>query len=258
MPDSFENANLTTTSPWDIVRCVGLEKKKFEHRSLEEQPAYSIAEASRYLSIRAATLRSWVAGRKYPTGGGPRFFRPIIELPEGARAGLSFVNLVEAHVLDAIRRHHQVPLNKIRDGIAYLRRHFGSKHPLAEQRFQTDGIDLFIEKFGRLINVTQSGQIALRELLQAHLHRVEHDHSGAAVRLYPFTRKRDLLEPKVVVIDPRISYGRPVLVGTGIPTAVIAERYKAGESIDELAEDYGRARKEIEEAIRCELWLQAA
>ena len=124
---------------------MGLEKKKFEHRSLEEQPAYSIAEASRYLSIPPATLRSWVAGRKYPTGGGPRFFRPIIELPEGARAGLSFVNLVEAHVLDAIRRHHQVPLNKIRDGIAYLRRHFGSKHPLAEQRFQTDGIDLFIE-----------------------------------------------------------------------------------------------------------------
>jgi uncharacterized protein (DUF433 family) len=49
-----------------------------------------------------------------------------------------------------------------------------------------------------------------------------------------------------------------VLAGTGIPTAIVAERYKAGESIDELAEDYGRSRKEIEEAIRCELWLEAA
>jgi len=166
--------------------------------------------------------------------------------------------LVEAHVLDAIRRHHQVPLSKIREAIDYLRRHFSSKHPLAEQRFETDGIDLFIDKFGQLINVTQSGQIALRELLKAHLHRVEHDSSGTAIRLYPFTRKRDLREPKVVVIDPHISYGRPVLVGTGIPTAVVAERYKAGESIDELAEDYGRSRNEIEEAIRCELWLEAA
>ena len=61
-----------------------------------------------------------------------------------------------------------------------------------------------------------------------------------------------------MVIDPHISYGRPVLVGTGIPTAVVAERYKAGESIDELAEDYGRSRKEIEEANRCELCLEAA
>lgn len=234
------------------------EKQKFNHESPEEQSAYSITEASRYLSIPTATLRSWVAGRKYPTDSGIKFFSPLILLPDDARAGLSFVNLVEAHVLDAIRRHHQVPLSKIRDAIHYLQKHFSSKHPLAEQRFQTDGIDLFIDKFGKLINVTQSGQIALRELLKAHLHRVEHNANGAAVRLYPFTRKRDLSEPKVIVIDPHISYGRPVLVGTGIPTAIVAERYKAGESIDELAEDYGRSRNEIEEAIRCELWLEAA
>ena len=234
------------------------EKQKFNHESPEELSAYSITEASRYLSIPTATLRSWVAGRKYPTDSGIKFFSPLILLPDDARAGLSFVNLVEAHVLDAIRRHHQVPLSKIRDAIHYLQKHFSSKHPLAEQRFQTDGIDLFIDKFGKLINVTQSGQIALRELLKAHLHRVEHNANGAAVRLYPFTRKRDLSEPKVIVIDPHISYGRPVLVGTGIPTAIVAERYKAGESIDELAEDYGRSRNEIEEAIRCELWLEAA
>ena len=43
-----------------------------------------------------------------------------------------------------------------------------------------------------------------------------------------------------------------------IATAVIAERYKAGESVDQLAEDYGRNRLEIEEAIRCELPLEAA
>ena len=237
---------------------MGTEERAFDYRSPEEQPAYSILEAARYLSIPPATLRAWVAGRKYPTASGPRFFKPVIELPADSRAGLSFINLVEAHVLDAIRRHHEVPLNKIREAIHYLQKHFSSRHPLAEQRFQTDGIDLFIEKFGRLINVTQSGQIPLRELLEAHLHRVEHDPAGQPVRLYPFTRKRELDEPKVVVIDPHVSYGRPVLVGTGIPTAIVAERYKAGESIDELAEDYERSRKEIEEAIRCELWLEAA
>jgi uncharacterized protein (DUF433 family) len=234
------------------------DKEKFNKNFVEEQPAYSLTEASRYLLIPPATLRSWVVGRKYPTDSGPKFFRPVIELPDNVRSGLSFVNLVEAHVLDAIRRHHQVPLSKIRQAIHYLRKQFSSKHPLAEQRFETDGLDLFIDKFGQLINVTDSGQLALRELLKAHLHRVEHDTAGTVVRLYPFTRKRDLREPKLVVIDPHISYGRPVLVGTGIPTAIIAERYKAGESIDELAEDYGRSRNEIEEAIRCELWLEAA
>jgi len=39
---------------------------------------------------------------------------------------------------------------------------------------------------------------------------------------------------------------------------VIAERYKAGESIDALAADYGRETGDIEEAIRCELRLAEA
>jgi uncharacterized protein (DUF433 family) len=60
------------------------------------------------------------------------------------------------------------------------------------------------------------------------------------------------------VIDPYVSFGRPVLVGTGIATSVVAERYKAGESIEQLSTDYGRKRLEIEEAIRCELELEAA
>lgn len=71
------------------------------------------------------------------------------------------------------------------------------------------------------------------------------------------TRLREQEDPKAVVIDPRISFGRPVLVGTGIPTFILAERYKAGESIDELADDYGCNRFQIEEAIRCELPLAA-
>jgi len=236
---------------------VRTEKQKFNNNVPEQQPAYSLTEASRYLLIPPATLRSWVAGRRYPTDSGPKFFRPIIQLPRDLRAGLSFVNLVEAHVLDAIRRHHQVPLSK-----SDTRSTTSVSIFLLSIRWLSKGSKLtgstYLSKFGQLINVTQNGQIALREVLKAHLHRVGHDSAGIAVRLYPFTRKRDLREPKVVVIDPHISYGRPILVGTGIPTAVVAERYKAGESIDELAEDYGRSRNEIEEAIRCELWLEAA
>jgi len=172
------------------------------------------------------------------------------------------MNLVEVHVLDAIRRKYNIPLEKVRTAVAYLSKEFPSKHPLADQEFETDGLDLFIKKFSQLINVSQDGQLAMREVLQAHLQRIERDRAGIPVKLYPFIRKRDVedfkKEPKAVVIDPRVSFGRPVLAGTGIPTAVIAERYKAGESVDELADDYGRPRLEIEEAIRCELSLEAA
>jgi uncharacterized protein (DUF433 family) len=171
---------------------------------------------------------------------------------------LSFTNLVEAHILDAIRKQHDVPLHKVRRAISFLERQFGSRHPLAEQRLETDGKNLFVQKLGQLINISQDGQFAMRQMLDAHLRRIEWDEEGFAARLYPFTRKREAQEPKVVVIDPYCSFGRPVLAGTGIPTAIIAERYKAGESIDQLADDYGRQRLEIEEAVRCELMVEAA
>ncbi len=216
-------------------------------------PTYTIAEAAHYLRIPFPTLRSWVVGRPYPVKGGRRYFQPVIVLPDKNSRLLSFVNLVEAHVLDAIRRKYEVPLRKVRAAVSFLQRHFNSRHPLAERVIETDGRDLFVQRLGQLINVTQEGQLAMRELIDAHLQRIQWDPSGFALRLYPFTRKRELHEPKVVVIDPYVSFGRPVLAGTGIPTAVIADRYKAGESIDQLADDYGRARQDIEDAIRCEL-----
>jgi uncharacterized protein (DUF433 family) len=179
-------------------------------------------------------------------------------LPDPNRPLLSFMNVVEVHVLDAIRRRHQIRLVKIRQALGYLRRHFPSRHPLADQKFETNGLDLFIQQYGQLINISQSAQLITRSLLEAHLQRIERDPLGIAIRLYPFTRKRLLDEPTLVVIDPYVSFGRPVLTGSGIATAVIAERYKAGESVDELADDYGRDRLEIEEAIRCELQIEAA
>ena len=171
---------------------------------------------------------------------------------------MSFINLTEIHVLDAIRRDHSVPLDKIRDAVHYLRDEFGTQHPLAEERFATDGLDLFVNKYGQLINASRVGQLAMKSVLEKYLRRVERDSRGVAVRLFPYTRKRSADEPKAVVIDPLVSFGRPVLVGTGIPTSVIAERYKAGESIEQLCADYDRKRLEIEEAIRCELELEAA
>lgn len=72
------------------------------------------------------------------------------------------------------------------------------------------------------------------------------------------TRPRETAGPKLVFIDPRHSFGRPVLARSRIATAIIAERYKAGDSIDDLVDDYACERLEVEEALRYELSLDAA
>ena len=223
-----------------------------------ELPVYSVTEAARYLRIPGATLRSWVVGRSYPTTAGQRFFRPVIHLPEEDWSVLSFVNMVEAHVLEAIRRQENIALHKVRTAVVFLERHYHSRHPLAEHQFETDGLDLFIQKASLLINLSQAGQVAMREIVTAYLRRVERDVKGLPIRLYPFTRKREPEGPRAVVIDPFVSFGRPVLAGTGIATAILAERFKAGESVEDLAKDYGRSALDIQEALRCELPLDAA
>ena len=227
-------------------------------RDVLEVPTYSLPEAAHYVRIPAATLRSWVIGQSYPTEQGEKWARTLIFIADREHRLMSFINLVEVHVLDAIRREHRVHLSRVRQALDYLQRRFPSEHPLAEQAMETDGRDLFVEKYGALINVSREGQTTMRNLLDAHLGRVERDAKGVPIRLYPFTRKRQPDEPKAIVIDPRVAFGRPVLAHSGIPTAVIAERYKAWESIQELAEDYGREPSEIEGAIRCELGIEAA
>src|SRR4051794_14918257 len=77
---------------------------------LRELPAYGIAEAAHYLLIPRATLRSWLAGMSYRTG----FFKPVIEPAARSPLALSFVNLIEAHVLAAIRRKHRVDMADVR------------------------------------------------------------------------------------------------------------------------------------------------
>jgi hypothetical protein len=79
-----------------------------------EVPLYSIPRASRYLKIPQRTIRDWVMGWKYQTRSGPRKLNPVINLHDPNVPVLSFMNLVEAHVLGGIRRLEKVHFHKVR------------------------------------------------------------------------------------------------------------------------------------------------
>ena len=68
-----------------------------------ELPLYTIADAARVVRIHPATLRTWVLGRSYDTQGGSKTWRPLIRRADPKVARLSFTNLVEIHVLSALR-----------------------------------------------------------------------------------------------------------------------------------------------------------
>lgn len=221
-------------------------------------PTYTLAEAAHYLRLPLGTLRAWAVGRAYRADSGEsKVLPPALNLPANSPAMLSFHNLIEAHVLAAITRDYHVPLQRVRRAMSYLRRTFGSKHPLVEQSLETDHRDLFVREAGRLVNVSGHGQLAIENVVSMYLSRIEWDLAGVAQRLYPFTGTVVANAPKSIVIDPALAFGKPVLAGTSIPTHVIAERFKAGESPEALARDYGRVPAQMWEAIRCELEIAA-
>jgi len=185
--------------------------------------------------------------------GSKGYFKPVFTLPDPNSSLLSYFNLVEAFVLSSLRRKHLINLYKIRRAIYSLRKRFNSVHPLVEHEFQTNGVDLFVEEYGQLINVGEGGQLAMREILETYLTRVEHDPAGRAAKLYPFIRLIGTEQPRHVVINPYVSFGKPVIAGTGLPTRVVAERFKAGDSIPQIAANYGRKKEEIDDALRYEL-----
>jgi uncharacterized protein (DUF433 family) len=232
----------------------------YHGRDPREIPTYGISEASHLLKIPVITLRSWIHGRDYPTTHGAKRFEPLIALPDPELALLSFINLMEAHVLDAIRYKDRIKLHRVRGAIEHLRDKYSSEHPLIDYRFQHDGIDLFTDMEKDVVNVSQSGQLAMREVISAYVKRISRDAHDTAIALYPYLKRNPdyVAEQKVVLIDPRISFGKAILVGIGVPTSVIADRRVAGETVAELAEDYGCEASEIEKAIDYERALPKA
>lgn len=227
-------------------------KQIFNDRDLREMPAYGIPEAAGYLRLPVSTLRAWLLGQRYRAGNQPKFFKPVIDIADRKERQLSFINLVEAFVLAGIRREHEIPLPKVRKAVDYLRRTFNTTRPLAHEQFETDGVDLFVEKMGSLIGATQEGQIQMRDIIRDRLERVHRDPKGVPEKIVLFPARREKTESADVVIDPRLSFGRPVLDRFGVRTAILAERFDAGDDIDVLAREYSAPPEAIQNAIRCE------
>lgn len=223
-----------------------------------EIPAYTFAEASRYLHIPVTTIRSWLCGTTWTDSSRKkRSFQRVIDLPEKGLNLLSFFNLAETYVLRSLRDQYDVRLDLIRKALEFVQSESGWDRPLIQEDFRTDGVRLFVERLGRLLDAS-SQQLMIPGVLEDRLNRIDWQ-NALAVRLYPYTRPEPSSDaPKRVVIDPARSFGRPIVEGTGVPTSVIADRYKAGDSIKALVKEYGGPQEDIEEAIRCELQVGAA
>jgi uncharacterized protein (DUF433 family) len=216
-------------------------------------PVYSIDEASEYLTIPIKTLRAWATGRR-KAANPEESYSPVLDHVDQRFRRLSFFDLVEAHILRAASEK-DVPLANIKRGIDYVRRHSPNEvRPLLSLSFKTDGKYLLVGGMlgdtthdqDALVNVSRDGQLEMTSVIEEYLQLVGRAEDGLPDTLFPKEGKR------IVSITSGILSGRPVIEGTRISTAIIAQRFLSGEKLDKLARDYQLPEEKIEAAINYE------
>jgi len=96
-----------------------------------------------------------------------------------------------------------------------------------------------------LIATDQAGQTVWRDMIARRLYEFDYDHDLAVI-WHPRGRGTP------IVMDPRVAFGAPIAKASGVPTWVFRERIEAGESVPEIAADFGAAPAEIEAALEFE------
>jgi uncharacterized protein (DUF433 family) len=130
-----------------------------------------------------------------------------------------------------------------------------SGKPYARRGFARPRAELFTRaEDSPLINISDRGRrLVLEKVVSVFLQRVDKTPIDGVLRLYPFiTKDHHPDAPKSVVVDARVAFGKPVITGTGIPTAAVYQLFKAGDDIKDIADEYGRTPEDVEAAVRYE------
>jgi uncharacterized protein (DUF433 family) len=214
-----------------------------------EVPAYTFRELALSLRMPESTLRAWTVGQKG--------FEPLLFIPRDPRGvfELSFYNLIEIYVLAQLRGVHDLSMPKVRRCIEVLQGGLQAQHPIIEAEFYILGQNVYAKYGLHTVNLTRpEGQTLFADVMRDLLTRVDKGPFGFS-RFYPkLPNKVGVVTEryKPIVVDPEVTFGRPRIAGTGIPTEVIADRYRAGESMNAIAEDVYTSVTKVRHALEFE------
>lgn len=214
---------------------------------------YSFPRASQLTGLSTQNLRRWALGRPSPIGSTSH--EPIVhlDLPDvDDERALSFLNLIELKLIGEFRRLG-LPLQYIRQVVDVLRDSYDFAHPLACKRLLTDGKSIFadIDDMGEFACIEIAGKrpnhLVIDEVVRPFFMDIEfYEETSLARRWFPEGPGAG------IVIDPSVSFGEPVLVGSGLQTALLASLSLAGDSAKSIADWYEVTPQEVERAVMFE------
>ncbi len=142
-------------------------------------------------------------------------------------------------------------MQRIRPAVELLASEIGVDHALASERLYTDGAEVLYDYATKQdgdfleLTVVRTGQKQFSDLVREYLQRVTYGDDGWVAELELPTYQHAL-----VIVNPRRAFGFPLLVHGGARVEDLVDRFKAGETVAEIADDFAVPESEVEDVIR--------
>lgn len=219
---------------------------------------YSVPEAARLSHVSTGRIRRWLRGYKFRTRKkqehhSPALWRGQLE-PIDHSLALGFLDLIEIRFVDAFLKAgvSWAILRKAHErGVAVFR----TPHPFCTHKFKTDGHEIFIELHKEtgepsLVEIVHN-QHVFSQIVGSFLKELEFSGNDVLLRWRPMTSRR------LIVLDPKRNFGRPIVARHGVPTEILFRARNACGSVAEVSRWYEVPEDEIEDAVEFERSLAA-
>lgn len=203
---------------------------------------YTPAEAGRLLRMTPGKISRWIRGHTVNGVHYSPLWKAQVDLGDRGLF-LGFRDLMETRVANAFI-NLGISAIRMRSAIRVAQEVIHESHPLATNRFRTDGREIFlhvIEKDEdgvereRLLNLFKK-QYEFHDIVEPILKTVEFGENGAPLQWWPEGRRMG------IVVDPGRSFGAPIDNATSVPTSVLADSARAlGEAETMIAYDVPRS-----------------
>ena len=208
-------------------------------------PAYSVQEAAYLAGTTRETVTRWCLGY---SSRGHRL--PAVIKGKQPWKPLSYLELVEV-AFAATCRNLGMTLQRIRKAHDYLAKNFQEDYPFAAFKLTVNGAHILKDlqeiegESIPLIVADEHGQLGWSPMVADRIDQFVWEFD---VAMPWFPRGKSMR----IMLDPRISFGAPTVADTGISTWTFRERYEAGETIDEIIDDFQVQRADVLLALEFE------
>jgi uncharacterized protein (DUF433 family) len=218
---------------------------------------YSVREAARLTGARERQIRRWLFGYSFKTKASDRAWSAPLWKTEFSEEAdfyaIGFHDLLEVRFVDAFTTRG-VSLQVIRRASAKAKNLFRVDYPFTSLLFRTDGRSIFYEALGeedpKLFDLLKSQRV-FDEVIRPSLYEGIEFKDSVASRWFPLGRDHS------VVLDPLVSFGKPVVEGFGVPTEMIAATVNAEGDTKRAAQVFELPLHLVKRAVEFERRLAA-